>query len=113
MENCNCNDFDNPSIMQGDQYGIPFNITDGEDIAITPETASDIEIAIGQIVKRYSTGEIEFNNDYWIFPLTQSETFMLQYPQDVQVRVKFLNGEIIGERFGKIDITESKSKEVL
>ena len=113
MENCNCNDFGNPSIMQGDQYGIVFNITDSEGAVIQPEMVGDIEIVLGQVIKKYSADELYYEDGHWLFPITQNETFELNYPQESQVRVKFMDGTVIGAKIGKIDITESRSKEVL
>ena len=115
MNNCDWNYMQSNAvtIMQGDQYGLTFYITDDEDAAIPPGTIDDIEIVFGQLTKRLSTGELYFEGGRCIFPLTQDETFIVNYPQETQVRVKFVNGDVVGTRLGKINITESRSKEVL
>ncbi len=98
-------------IMQGDAYSIPVCITNGE-TAVTPDTVETVEIAIGSIIKKYP-GEISFS-DYWIYPLTQQETFSLAPNlQPMQVRVKFIGGEISGTDCGFISVNPSISKEVL
>ena len=97
------------SIMQGDAYDIPVCINSGEGI-ITPATAASVEMTIGSITKKYP-GEIYFA-DQWYFPLSQQESFGLAPGlHQVQVRVKFVSGEIVGADCGCMIVNASESKE--
>ena len=102
-------------IMQGDSYGIPIAIQTANGWA-TPDKFSEIEIIIGDMRKTLSSGQLTYDyvNAQFIFPLTQEETFGLSTnPQRVQVRCKFLNGEVVGQNLGNINVTPSLSRAVL
>lgn len=99
------------SIMQGDAYSIPIRIRSGN-VEITPDMVESIEFVIGSITKSYPN-EVSFT-DSWQFPLTQEESFQLSpNMQPLQIRIKFLSGEIIGRKYGCISIESSISKAVL
>ncbi len=103
-------------IMQGDQYAIPFEILSADETAADADTFADVEIVIGTLKKRLSAGEITYSKPHgaFLFPLTQAETFaMSAKPEEVQVRVKNREGDVIGLRLGQMIVETSLSKEVL
>ena len=97
--------------MQGDEYSIPFTITSG-DITVTDATVDAVEIVIGHLRKSYPE-DITYAAGEFLFPLTQEETMKLRGKQPAQVRVKFLDGMVLGVELEAIDVTESRSKVVL
>ena len=103
------------TIMEGDQYGLSFRIVSkctGD--LITNEDVEDVEICIGKYTKTYSSGEVTYYDERFIYPLTQEESFSFDSKSlAVQVRVKLNGGDIIGEAFDRIDVKTSKSKERL
>ena len=105
------------SIMQGDQYGIPFTIRDGEGNVLTEEDLEDVEIVIGSVKKRLANGEIQYRkaDQAFVFPITQQESFSMFYrKQRAQVRVKFRGtGEVAGKDLGDMLLDMSVSKEAL
>ena len=100
-------------IMQGDAYKLPFRLTqDGE--VITEQMVEDVEIVIGSTIKSYANGKIHYSDGNWLYPLTQEQTFaMCNHPQDVQVRVKFHGGDVMGVPLPPVKLERSTSKEVL
>lgn len=104
-------------MMQGDSYGLLIEIVkEADETAVKPSDIADVEITIGFLAKRYSTGEVTFDeeSEKWIYPLSQEETFRLP-PSRVpwQVRVQWSNGAVEGVRRGYLLNSESISKEVL
>ena len=101
-------------MMQGDSYKLKVEILSPDQTALTPEDLKDVEITIGSLVRTYSAGGIIYENGEWLIPLTQKETFKLPVPHvNVQVRVKWADGNVEGQPLGKIFINESLSKGVL
>lgn len=101
------------TIMQGDAYSIPVTIKAADGTAIDNTMAETVEVMIGFIRKTYP-GEITFYDGRWLFPLTQEETMKLdEHTKSVQVRVKFVGGDVVGAKCGPISIDDSRSKEVL
>lgn len=101
-------------MMQGDSYSLHIEILDVDGSAITDSDVSDIEISVGFLKKRYTTGKITFNDGKWVFPLTQQETFAMAPARvKIQCRVKRVNGVVEGCDLGYRNIRESISKEVL
>ena len=106
-------------MMQGDSYGLEIEILDHDNIVVTPEDISDVEITVGFLRKSYKKGEIFYVADdnkpgIWIFPLSQKETFKLPISQvNVQIRIMWPNGEVEGATIGQLSVNESHSKEVL
>ena len=102
-------------IMQGDAYPLSILLYDRErQQEITPEIAEDVEITIGGITKSYADENVLYNEEHWIYPLTQSETFLWRTGEQlIQGRVKFIGGEVKGLDIGTIMVKESESKEVL
>lgn len=103
-------------MMQGDSYGLPVELKTVGEKAITPDDVSDIEITVGYLTKRYSSGDVWFDYDSgtWIFPLSQEETFA--YPASrvkAQARVAWKDGGVNGVELGRINVAESISREVV
>ncbi len=104
------------TIMQGDQYAIPFEILHTDETAADADDFADVEIMVGSLSKTASAGAITYSEVHkaFLFPLTQEETFAMQnVPQDIQLRVKTGTGDVIGIKLGQMIVEASRSKEVL
>ncbi len=102
------------TIMQGDQYAVPFAITGRNGDPVTAEDISALEVVIGTL--RKTTPEVTYNAEtgMWDFPLTQAESFALEAkPEKAQLRVKFPDGSVIGTNAGLVLVVPSASREVL
>lgn len=101
-------------MMQGDSYSLGFTVLNNAGSAVTPADVIDIEIAIGHLIKTYSSGRVTFSDGRWFFPLNQEETFGY-WPKvvNVQIRVKWKSGVVEGKTIHGVRINESISKEVL
>ena len=101
-------------MMQGDSYGIKIDVLDSAGAAVTESDVTEVEIAIGSLIKTYSRGEVKFSDGQWIFPLSQKESFKLPATNvKAQVRVVLKNGAVEGASLGDIRVHESISKVVL
>lgn len=102
-------------MMQGDQYMQPIAIKKKSGEPLTDQELDDMEVMIGSVRKTLSSGTVTFDSENQVFlvRLTQAETFRMNGAEDVIARVKFLTGDVIGIRVGKIDWAASKSKVVL
>lgn len=101
------------TILQGDAYLIPVNITrDGK--PVTEEDISDIEIILGGISKLYP-GEVTYAEGKFCFPLTQDESFGIDADRyDLLVRPKFNDGTVTGVlKAGEVEVVETESRRVL
>ena len=101
-------------MMQGDQYIVPFTITyeDGTDLAIGD--VKEIEIFAGNFRKTLSAGTVGYSEDKGLyFKITQKETFMLKGDTEVQARLLFDGGDVIGVNLGKFNVNAAVSKVVL
>lgn len=103
------------SIMQGDAYGIPFQVETDNGIA-TPDLFDDVEIVVGMISKTWSRGEVTYDDELqaFMFPVTQEESLSIcSTCCSAQARFKFKNGEVVGVPICELDVLKSKSREVL
>lgn len=102
-------------MMQGDQYGLPIEILKEDGSALTGKEVEDVEFFIGPIRKTLKEGEIFFDEEQQAFvaKLMQSDTFMLRESVEVQVRVCFKNGDVIGLDLGECEVIKSLSKVIL
>ena len=104
-------------IMQGDAY--PFGIilkANGEILDINK--ISIAQFMIGSLIKLYNSngeGEVTYDDktQMFVFPITQEESFALSGKPEVQVRVKFADGKVIGKKYGSLEIQFSNTKEVI
>ena len=101
-------------MMQGDSYNLGIRILNNAGNPVTPEDIKDVEITIGHLRKTYRNLEVRYSDGYWLFPLSQKETFGY-WPSSVkaQVRVVWLNGVTEGKPLYGVRIEESMSKEEL
>lgn len=100
-------------IMQGDAYSIPIAVTAADGTTIDNTIVEAVEVMIGFLRKTYPA-EITFSAGKWLFPLTQEESFRLSgYQQNVQIRIKFNSGEVVGTVIESMPVITSASKEVL
>ena len=81
------------AIYQGDQYLIPFGIKSRIGV-ITPENSTDVVIALGEMVKSYSKGEIIFADNKYYFPITKEETLAMNKDATCQIEIH-INGDIL------------------
>ena len=106
----------NITIMQGDQYAIPFEILTADGTPANGDTFADVELVVGALRKTMSGGAIVYDADQgaFLFPLTQEETFAMRDQRyTAQLRVKTITGEVVGQDLGVIIVDVSKSKEIL
>lgn len=104
------------AIHYGDQYSIPVRIKDSAGRAITRDIVSDVTIKIGNIAKRLSKNEIQFDdeNNLWMFPITSEETKVLYknsrtfedavVPMQIKVRI---GNDVIQNDVANIEIKKS------
>lgn len=101
-------------MMRGDSYEIAITLTDEKNTPIVPADVAEVEIALGDLKKTYSSGDVTFDDGKWLFPVTQSETLStVAAVSTLQVRVKYLLGDVVGARVGNVYILPSTSSEVL
>lgn len=101
-------------MMQGDSYGLKIEILKESEVAVTSDDVSDVEITVGFLRKNYAKGEVLYSDGYWVFPISQEESFKLPATRvKAQVRVVWKNGCVEGASLGEIRVHESISKEVL
>ena len=106
----------NITIMQGDQYAIPFEILTADGTPANGDTFADVELVVGALRKTMSSGAIVYDADRgaFLFPLMQEETFSMRDQRyKAQLRVKTVDGDVIGIDLGVIIVDVSKSKEIL
>ena len=111
------------NIMQGDAYNIEITLTDADDVILTDQMVSAVEISLGGLTKTYP-GDVTYEPETpsrgaaepggkWLFPVTQEETTRMTGPLPFQVRVKFPGGDVVGTHLPTVYATASISTEVL
>ena len=101
-------------MMQGDAYGVSIEIMKEDGTVVAESDVSDVEITIGNMTKTKSGRAVRFEDNVWVFPVTQAETFKLPAARTkVQVRVVWQNGDVEGVVLDDILVRESLSREVL
>lgn len=99
------------SMVQGDAYSLDVTIkNNGSPINIADVKA--VEFTLFNFKKIYP-GEAEYSDGKFHIPLTQQETFRLPKFCQMQVRVKFKSGDVIGSEIKQIDVAHALSKAVL
>ena len=99
--------------MQGDAYPIKILLKTVDGSVITPADVDDVEIVLGKHRKTYANGVVTYENECWMFPMTQLESLMFRNTVRCQARVKFKNTDVIGVFIDNVDVMESDSKVVL
>lgn len=84
------------TIQQGDQYYLPFTIENDSTI-ISPENIEDIRIKIGNVIKKFSLGELLFEDNNWLFPITQKNSLSWKGPVKCQAQYKQNNNIITSD----------------
>lgn len=96
-------------MMQGDSYSIPFVLMRGQTV-VTPDMVKAVQLTIGVLTKSYP-GNVKYQDGKWLFPMQQEESFRLKSTkQPTQVRIRFMDGNIVGARGADIDVLESISR---
>lgn len=101
-------------MMRGDSYEIAITLKDEQNHPITDADVAEVEIALGDLIKTYSSGAVIYNDGKWLFPVTQGETLSaVAAINTLQVRVKYALGDVVGAKVGKVYVIPSASNEVL
>lgn len=104
-------------IMQGDQYSITININFNNEV-LDINTVDSIQFQVGNLIKYYKSdgsGQVTYDNENhcFVFPLTEEETFNFNGPASTQIRIKGVDGSIIGQQGESINLIYSNNKEVM
>ena len=86
------------TIQQGDQYYLPF-IIENDSSSISPEDIDDIRIKVGNVIKKFSSNELLYENDTWLFPITQKNSLNWKGPVKCQIQYKKNNNIITSEEY--------------
>ena len=74
-------------IRQGAQYYLPIEIMIDEEVT-SPDNVDDIQIQVGNLIKQYSDGSLEYNDGKWLFALRQDFTMSLLGSVKLQASIK-------------------------
>ena len=101
-------------MMQGDQYRVSISLKQEDGTSVTKEDIDDIEVFVGNVRKTMRDG-VTFDEDTNVFYvyLTQRETFRMSVDTNVQARLLFTSGDIVGVNLGTVNFEKSTSKVVL
>lgn len=99
------------NLMQGNTYRLPIKLKmRGE--YLTASDVSRVEFTFGKVVK-YFPEEVTFEDDRFIIPLSQEDTFSLGGQIKYQTRVLFADGDVKSSDVCSGIVSVSISKEVL
>lgn len=104
------------SIMQGESLYIPIYLEFDDSSPVSAQDVGDIEVMIGRWQRRFAQGEIEYVERYaaFLIPVSQEESFALPAgPHKIQVRIKSVDGHVMGENTGELLVKGSLSKVVM
>lgn len=108
------------TIKQGDAYALPIRVSvDGE--VLTEQDLGliqSVEFMVSENIRKVYPGDVAFDpeNNLFLVPVTQTETFALEEGGTVQVdvRVEFSGGDVIGTKtMENIDVVDALSEEEL
>ena len=104
------------TIKQGDAYSLPVAVT-LDNAAINIADIECVEFYIGNLRKTYpAEASYDVGSGYFYVPLTQQETFAFEADAslDLDVRVKFVGGNVMGvKRMGIVNVVDATSEVVL
>lgn len=106
-------------IKQGDQYKLPVGLLmDGEELNESTIYAIEaVEFYLGDHLMEYKadgTGDVVFEGQDFLLPLTQQMTFALRAaPVPLYMRVKDLSGDVIGLDKVMVQVDETRSRREL
>ena len=102
------------TIKQGDAYSIMISLKDDSGEPITDAVVGSAEVVLGGITKTYPESvTYDAEGGCFIFPITQTESHSLTGILPFQIRLKFLNGDVIGTSLGTVEVSVSASSEVI
>lgn len=99
------------NMVQGDSYNLDVTIKNNG-AAIDTADIEAIEFILHSLKKMYPE-DVAYTEGKFRVPITQQETFRLPSRCQMQVRVKFKGGDVIGSEIKQIDVERSLSKAVL
>lgn len=101
-------------MMQGDQYRVPVSLKYIDGSSVTETDVRDVEIFVGSVRKTLADGVIYDADEkcFYVY-LTQKETFRLSGDVNVQARILFTSGDVVGVNLGTVNFETSTSKVVL
>lgn len=101
-------------MMQGDSYPVKLKIAALDGTVITSEMCVCVEVTLGKTTRTWPDGGVRYRDGYWYMPLTQKQTFsMALRPQEVQARVSFRDGKVIGGKGEAVRLSASLSRAIL
>lgn len=102
-------------IMQGDAGNVSLTLKGKDGNVIPPEAISEIVASLGNIIKSYTDGDVQYDAEsgVYYFPVTQIETLTLSGIVPFDVRVKFTTGDAKGKNLGVVCVSPTGAKEVL
>lgn len=101
-------------MMQGDQYRIPVYLEHEDGSSVTEAEVQDVEIFVGSVRKTLSDGvSYDEGEKCFYVHLMQKETFRLIGDVNVQARILFTSGDVVGVDLGTVIFGKSTSKVVL
>ena len=102
-------------IMQGDAGNVSLTLKGKDGNVIPPEAISEIVASLGNIIKSYTDGDVQYDAEsgVYYFPLTQIETLVQSGYLPFDVRVKFVSGDVKGKNIGVVSVIPTGAKEVL
>lgn len=107
------------AIKQGDQYILPVGLEkDGVEIdESTIYSIEAVEFYLGDNLMEYKkdgTGNVQFEGSDFLLPLTQKMTFALRSaPVPLYIRVKEIDGSVIGLDKVMVQVDETRSRREL
>ena len=72
-----------------------------------------VEFSFDDMIKMYPSEVINFENGSFFVHLTQEETQLFRDTITVQIRVKFMNGNVVLSNRRTVPVTKSLSKEII
>ena len=101
-------------MMQGDQYRVPVSLKHEDGSSVTETEVRDVEIFVGSVRKTLGDGvSYDAGEKCFYVYLMQKETFRLSGDVNVQARVLFTSGDVVGVDLGTVNFGTSTSKVVL
>ena len=98
-------------MVQGDAYSIDVTVKN-QGVALAVDNVEQVEITLLNLTRSYP-GDVTYSDGKFRFPITQEETFKLPPVCPMQVRVKFIGGDVIGSKIQMVEVSGSISKAVL
>lgn len=102
-------------MMQGDQYRIPIALTTEDYAPITKDKIKDLEVFVGLFRKTLSEGGVEYDENEALFYVyvTQKETFAMRGDVEIQARILYPSGDVVGVSLGAVNFGTAISRVVL